>query len=295
MSLLYASSTATVPGAVKEEVAMAAAGTMLQGIGPAAEAREESRTERASEAGPSSMSRMSQSGAPKLEEARAKSGAGSGAKADSEAEAFPSELYGVNLVGARGRAMAEAGAGAGTEAEGRAEAGAFPSEPNVVNPVGARAKARAWAGAEVGAEVRTEAGFFLSVAAEEDFFDEVDATVAEEDWTILFVKLVAAICGRLERKVEDEEEEEEEEEEKEEEEESAALISLRLVSKAPEKVGEKSSICRLPICCIRNESSFFLLKGFTPGTSSLLCIKARKSTSVIVGKRQEDAAAEIAE
>ena len=48
MSLLYASSTATVPGAVKEEVAVAAAGTMLQGIGPAAEAREESRTERAS-------------------------------------------------------------------------------------------------------------------------------------------------------------------------------------------------------------------------------------------------------
>ena len=201
MSLLYASSTATVPGAVKEEVAVAAAGTVLQGIGPEAEAREESRTERASEAGPSSMSRMSQSGAPKLVEAWAKSGAGSGAKAGSEAEAFPSELHVVNLVGARGRTMAEAGAGAGTEA------GSFPSEPNVVNPVGARAKSRAWAGAEAGAEVRTEAGFFLSVAAEEDLFDEVEAAVAEEDWTMLFVKLVAAICGRIERKVEEEEEE----------------------------------------------------------------------------------------
>ena len=287
MSLLYASSTATVPGAVKEEVAVAAAGTVLQGIGPEAEAREESRTERASEAGPSSMSRMSQSGAPKLVEAWAKSGAGSGAKAGSEAEAFPSELHVVNLVGARGRTMAEAGAGAGTEA------GSFPSEPNVVNPVGARAKSRAWAGAEAGAEVRTEAGFFLSVAAEEDLFDEVEAAVAEEDWTMLFVKLVAAICGRIERKVEEGEEEEVEEEEKEKEEER--LMSLRLVSKAPEKFGEKSSICRLPTCCIRNKSSFFLLKGFTPGTASLLCIKARKSTSVIVGKRQEEAAAEIAE
>jgi hypothetical protein len=153
--------------------------------------------------------------------------------------------------------MAEAGAGAGTEAGGREEAGAFPSEPNVVNPVGVRAKARAWAGADAGAEVRTEAGFFLSVAAEEDFFDEVEAAVAEEDWTAFFVKLVAAICGRLERKVEEEEEDEDEEEEKEEEEESAALMSLRLVSKAPEKFGEKSSICRLPICCIRNKSCFF--------------------------------------
>ena len=285
MSLLYASSTATVPGAVKEEVAVAAAGTMLQGIGPAAEAREESRTERASEAGPSSMSRMLSSGVSKLVEARAKSGAGSGAKAGSEAEAFPSELYVVNLVGARGRAMAQAGAGAGagTEAGGRAEAGAFPSEPNVVNPVGARAKARAWAGAEAGAEARTEAGVFLSVAAEEDCFDEVEAAVAEEDWTTFFVKLVAAICGRLERKVEDEEDEEEKEEEMEEEEESAALMSHRLVSKAPEKFWEKSSICMLPICCIRNKSSFFFSKGFTPGTASLLCIKARKSTSVIVG------------
>jgi hypothetical protein len=67
------------------------------------------------------------------------------------------------------------------------------------------------------------------------------------------------------------------------------------VSKAPEKFGEKSSICRLPICCIRNKSCSFFLKGFTPGTASLLCIKARKSTNVIVGKRQEEAAAEIAE
>ena len=226
MSLLYASSTATVPGAVKEEVAVAAAGTMLQGIGPAAEAREESRTERSSEAGPSSMSRMSQSEAPKLVEARAKSGAGSGATAGSEAEAFPSELYVVNLVGARGWEWAVAGDGAGTEAGGREEAGAFPSEPNVVNPVGARAKARAWAGAEAGAEVRTEAGVCLSVAAEEDFFDEVEAAVAKEDWATFFVKLVAAICGRLERKVEEEEEEEDEEKEKEEEEESAALMSL---------------------------------------------------------------------
>ena len=50
--------------------------------------------------------------------------------------------------------------------------------------------------------------------------------MAEEDWTTFFVKLVAAICGRLERKVEEEEEEEDEEKEKEDEEESAALMSL---------------------------------------------------------------------
>ncbi len=82
------------------------------------------------------------------------------------------------------------------------------------------------------------------------------------------VKFVATICfGRPEHKVEEDEKEEEEEEEEEEE----------------------------SICCIRIKSSFCFLKGFTPGTGTrgLLCIKARRTTRV--GKKQEEAAAEIAE
>ena len=102
MSLLYASSTATVPGAVDEELAVVAEGTMLQGEGTwsVAEAGAEARTEEVTEVDPSSMSMsQSKSVATKLVGARAKAGAGA------EAEA-------------------EAGAEAGTEA------GAFISEPN---------------------------------------------------------------------------------------------------------------------------------------------------------------------
>ncbi len=169
------------------------------------------------------------------------------------------------------------------------------SQSGTTKLVGARAKARAWAGAEVGAEVGAEAGAFLSgpnVATEELFFEEAEAAVAEEDWTTSAVKLVAAICGRLEHKVEEDEEKEEEgekEEEDEEEEEGTAFMPLRLGPTAPEKFREQ------PWLFIRNKSSVFFLKGFTPGRAGLLCIKARKSTSVIVGKRQEEAAAEIAE
>ena len=99
------------------------------------------------------------------------------------------------------------------------------------------------------------------------------------------MKLVAAtIFCRIKRKVEeDEEEAEEEEEEEEEKEEGTAFVPFRLGPRAPE------NFCRFSI---RFKSSAFFLKGFTPG---IFCIKARKSTSAIVGKRQEEAAAEIAE
>ena len=81
----YASSTASVLGAVKEEVEVVAAGTMLQGAGtgPVTEAGAEAGTEAVAEAGPSSMSmsQFSKSGATELVGARAKARAGARAAA----------------------------------------------------------------------------------------------------------------------------------------------------------------------------------------------------------------------
>jgi len=78
--LQYASSTASVLGAVKEEVEVVAAGTMLQGAGtgPVSEAGAEAGTEAVAGAGPSSMSmsQCSKSGATELVGATAKARAG---------------------------------------------------------------------------------------------------------------------------------------------------------------------------------------------------------------------------
>ena len=95
----YASSTATVPGAVEEEVVVVAAGTMLQGTGtgPVTEAR----AEVVAKTGPSSMlmSKFSKSGATELVGARAKARAGAGAAAG----AFVST---PNVVVAKGNEVA---------------------------------------------------------------------------------------------------------------------------------------------------------------------------------------------
>jgi hypothetical protein len=196
------------------------------------------------------------------------------------------------------------GAGALTEAGGEESPSSsmsistYPGS-RTAELAGARAKAGARAGAEAGAEVRAEAGAFLSepdIVAEEAFFEvkEAEAAVAEQGCTNFAVKLVAAtFFGRIKRKVEEAEEEEEEEEEEEKkeeeeekEEEGTAFAPLRLGAKAPE------TFCRFSILF---KSSAFFLKGFTPGGGGILCIKARRTTSVIVGKRQEEAAAEVAE
>ena len=72
-----------MPGAVKEEVEVVAAGTMLQGAGtgPVTEAGAEAGTEAVAGAGPSSMSlsQFSESGATELVGARARARARAGA------------------------------------------------------------------------------------------------------------------------------------------------------------------------------------------------------------------------